>query len=81
MPQERRLRFRGVQKEETSVCHVTRRCGRACNLLCGEKGALGSLGSTQTLSSVLKEEMQSPEHGEVVGEESEDTVVIGCIFS
>lgn len=69
-----------MQKKETSVCHLTRRCWRACNLPCGEKGALGSVGSTQTLSSVLQEEVQSPKYGEVVGEESEDAVVTACIF-
>lgn len=44
------------------------------------EGALGNLGSTQTLSSVLQEKVQSPKYGEVVGEESEDAVVAACIF-
>lgn len=54
--------------------------GRAHNLPCGEGGALGSLGTTQALSSVLQEEMWSPKYREVVGEECDDTVVTAHVF-
>lgn len=80
LPWERKWGLLGVQKKETSVCHLRRRCWRAHNLPCGERGALGSLGSTQTLSSVLQEEMWSPKYREVVSEECDDTVVTARMF-
>lgn len=80
LPWERKWEVLGVHKNRISVCHLRRRCWRAHNLPCGERGALGSPGTTQALSSVLQEEMWSPKYREVGSEQCDDTVVTARVF-
>lgn len=72
--------FWGCRRKKPQFVTWQEGAGEHVTFLVEREGALGNLGSTQTLSSVLQEKVQSPKYGEVVGEESEDAVVAACIF-